>query len=65
MGMLFLRGIKILSENKKKSKIIFVMWGFNGVMLVVGLVLLIMFFMEFGFIIVMFVGVFLYGFISL
>ncbi len=39
MGMPFLRGIKILSENKKKSKTIPVMWGLNGAMSVIGSVL--------------------------
>ncbi|ABP66049.1 Spermine synthase [Caldicellulosiruptor saccharolyticus DSM 8903] len=65
MGMPFPRGIKILSENKKKSKTIPVMWGLNGVMSVIGSVLSIMLSMEFGFTIAMLAGAILYGLISL
>lgn len=65
MGMPFPRGIKILSESKKKSKIIPVMWGLNGAMSVVGSVLSIMLSMEFGFTIAMLAGALLYGLISL
>ncbi|WP_252864402.1 hypothetical protein [Caldicellulosiruptor bescii] len=64
-GMPFPRGIKILSENKKKSKTIPVMWGLNGAMSVVGSVLSIMLSMEFGFTIAILVGALLYGLISL
>jgi len=65
MGMPFPRGIKMLSEHKKKSNVIAVMWGLNGVMSVVGSVLSIMLSMELGFTFAMFAGGILYGFISL
>lgn len=65
MGMPFPKGIKMLSENKKKNYVIPVMWGLNGVMSVVGSVLSIMLSMEFGFTIAMLAGALLYGLISL
>ncbi|MEZ0536568.1 spermine synthase [Caldicellulosiruptoraceae bacterium PP1] len=65
MGMPFPRGIKMLSEYKKKSNVIAVMWGLNGVMSVVGSVLSIMLSMELGFTFAMLAGGILYGLISL
>ncbi|WHH59952.1 hypothetical protein [Petroclostridium sp. X23] len=48
MGMPFPRGLRLLNENKK-TDIIPIMWGINGVMSVVGSVVSIMLSMELGF----------------
>ncbi|WHH60140.1 hypothetical protein [Petroclostridium sp. X23] len=48
MGIPFPRGLRLLTENKK-TDIIPIMWGINGVMSVIGSVVSIILSMELGF----------------